>query len=134
MKYDIDILGYESPVTLITQDIAKRVAQKQDDMILEAILKTEVVVDKDELIKAMQYDRDQYEKGYRNGYEAGYNANKWISVKDELPKPYKYALVYFDEHIEVDFMLDDRDWFNFFGAVTHWMPLPEPPKEVQNDG
>ena len=27
-------------------------------------------VDKDELIKALQYDRGQYEKGYINGYNA----------------------------------------------------------------
>lgn len=70
---NIEVLGYESPISMVTQQLATEVAKKTDDTIWEAIVKTEVVVDKDELIKAMQYDRKQYEKGYRAGYEAAYN-------------------------------------------------------------
>ena len=38
-----------------------------DDMIFSAVQRAEIVVDKDELLKALQYDRDQYRKGYADG-------------------------------------------------------------------
>lgn len=36
-------------------------------MILEAIQKQGVFIDKEELIKAIKYDRNQYSKGYKDG-------------------------------------------------------------------
>lgn len=71
--HNINIEGYESPISLITEQIASNVAQKVDAMIYEAVCRTGVVVNKDELIKALEYDRDQYEKGYRAGYNAAFN-------------------------------------------------------------
>jgi len=58
---------YESPVNLIFQDIERQIVQQQEQIILEAIRKCGVVVDKDELIKAINYDRNQYSKGYKDG-------------------------------------------------------------------
>lgn len=66
---NIDIVGYESPIRLITEQIASDIAKKTDETVWEAVWQTGVVVDKDELIKALEYDREQYEKGYRAGYE-----------------------------------------------------------------
>ncbi len=75
---------------------------------------------------------------------------EWISVKDRLPDPkeYKDVLTYeFLTHIETleeipHFSIEPAEniYFddelqcvcsNFAGAenITHWMPLPEPPKE-----
>jgi hypothetical protein len=36
-------------------------------MVCEAVIKCGVNVNKDELIKALQYDREQYAKGYNDG-------------------------------------------------------------------
>ena len=66
---NIDIVGYESPISLITEKIASDIAKKTDETVLEAVWQTGVIVDKEELIKALEYDRKQYEKGYRAGYE-----------------------------------------------------------------
>ena len=63
-KNDVDILGYESPVKVIMGQMR----MEQENNIFKAIQDYGVDVDKDELIKALQYDRDQYEKGYINGY------------------------------------------------------------------
>ena len=58
----------------------------------------------------------------------------WISVEDELPKNLDDVLIHYaDGRIEVgcrysDGWLMERSW----GPVTHWMPLPEPPKEINN--
>ena len=65
-KQDIDILGYESPIEVVMGQIRT----EQENNIYKAIQDYGVSVDKDELIKALQYDRDQYEKGYINGYNA----------------------------------------------------------------
>lgn len=41
--------------------------QEDENMVMKAIRKVGVNVDKGELIKALQYDRDQYTKGYEDG-------------------------------------------------------------------
>jgi hypothetical protein len=42
--------------------------QDIDDALFKAVLKFGVHVEKDELIKALKYDRGQYDKGYEDGY------------------------------------------------------------------
>jgi len=34
------------------------------------------MVDKEELIRALRYDRDQYDRGYSDGYSRGYAAGE----------------------------------------------------------
>jgi len=67
--------------------------------------------------------------------------SEWISVKDRLPEGDGFVLVYWKRR----FILrncDDlshpsgiepvlEEWLRIYGHpfVTHWMPLPEPPKE-----
>ena len=58
---------YESPINLIMQDIERQIVQEQEKTIINAIEKCDVVVNKDELIKALNYDRNQYSKGYKDG-------------------------------------------------------------------
>ena len=65
---------------------------------------------------------------------------KWISVDDRLPTRGELVLV-----SSMDFLTKKHGWFYLarytkktktwsgeegyiFGHVTHWMPLPEPPK------
>ena len=55
-------------------------------------------------------------------------APQWISVKERLPEIGRSVLMYYSkwdgDEIQVA-KLEDAGT----GAVTHWMPLPEPPKE-----
>lgn len=54
---------YKSPIDVFV----KEMRMKQEEQVLEAIQEIGVSVDKDELIKALQYDRGQYEKGFAEG-------------------------------------------------------------------
>lgn len=62
--------GWVSPVELIYEDAKTIFLEQTDEHIMarcEATLG--VKVDRDELIKAMHYDREQYKKGFENGYK-----------------------------------------------------------------
>lgn len=67
----------------------------------------------------------------------------WISVEERLPEDCKHVLVFMRRNVvpgwSVDFWHIDTDWLDdgnwsknptggYFN-ITHWMPLPEPPKE-----
>jgi hypothetical protein len=57
---------YKSPIELIYSDINHKI----DDKIYAAIVSVGVNVDKDELVRALRYDRNQYEEGYVDGITA----------------------------------------------------------------
>lgn len=64
---------------------------------------------------------------------------KWINVKDKLPNSDNYVLIclhgkflrtsyYFEDSFGKWFSSTDGIWDKYYtDAVTHWMPLPEPP-------
>ena len=70
--------------------------------------------------------------------------DKWISTKDELPEFHKEILFYVDEQLAVmkGMLYRNSHKFRAYGKyteaefckadVTHWMPLPEPPKDINN--
>lgn len=58
---------YESPIKTIMTDIQTQIVKQQENDIYQAIQRYDVVVDKEELFKALQYDREQYTKGYEDG-------------------------------------------------------------------
>jgi len=58
---------YKSPIELVNS-FTPMTAQRYDDAIMTEILtKVDVIVDKEELMRALQYDRNQYMKGYQDG-------------------------------------------------------------------
>ena len=62
---------YESPIE-IRQTSTQYTAifdKEKDSMILKAVQGVGVNVDKEELLKALKYDRQQYQKGYADGIE-----------------------------------------------------------------
>ena len=66
---------------------------------------------------------------------------EWISVNDRLPERLKEVLICFDDYgrksVSVATYRDyfyGKEWLSNMvslsvDCVTHWMPLPEPPKE-----
>ena len=58
---------YKSPIEKIYGELKTQMVQEDENMVMKAIREVGVNVDKEELIKALQYDRNQYTKGYEDG-------------------------------------------------------------------
>jgi len=66
---------------------------------------------------------------------------KWISVNERMPEKYVNVLCHLrsldrqSEYYSIDHLMEDGQWWKAANSwkheVTHWMPLPEPPKEVE---
>ena len=65
-------MSYESPIRLIED----KVNIKIDNGVVRAVQHYGLTIDKDELIKALNYDREQYEKGFEDGKAVRHG--KWI--------------------------------------------------------
>ena len=74
---------YKSPITVDTgevkydglmEKIEKEFADHIDEAVIRAVLETNVEVDRDELIRALRFDRCQYQKGYSDGWEAAHQS------------------------------------------------------------
>lgn len=61
-------MAYESPISVWWSDTRiEQLRDEYDNLIVRAVKNVCPQVDKNELIKALEYDRGQYEKGYRDG-------------------------------------------------------------------
>lgn len=58
---------------------------------------------------------------------------KWISVKDRLPEPNERVLAYFPAMRDSEAVIQPSKGWAVNKFVSHWMPLPEPPKEEENE-
>lgn len=72
---------YESPIELVVSQFQTEIIKQQENQVIKAVQSVGVNVDKAELLRALAYDRDQYEKGYTDGYEAGR-----LAMLDELKR------------------------------------------------
>ena len=129
---------YKSPIEIMQ----KEMRVQMENGVLKAVQDVGINVDKAELLKALAYDREQYQKGYADGREAG---REWISVEDRLPEAKLAVLAYGRRHIRKTETTElpaphvaytrgeDEGWFTWdysdYVYVSHWMPLPEPPME-----
>lgn len=62
-----------SPITQTISEIqSKMIKDQEDELLIEASQVVGYTIDKEELIKAMNYDRNQFAQGYEKGHETGY--------------------------------------------------------------
>ena len=86
-------------------------------------------------------DSDDFESHEKKNPEPLYNVikngkeQKWISVKDAMPANDDDVLIWNGAYCDIGNAYDGEDGREFFvdspesREVTHWMPLPKPPKE-----
>ena len=138
--------GYESTISVFMRSLDKQMMEIKADIdnnMWSAVMEYGVHVDKDELLRALAYDRNQYQRGFVNGVSVGYQkglASRWISVDEEMPEGLLpvHCLVCFDGMVGYA-IWDGKEWTNQFGvvssdfSVTHWMSIPAPPDEKENE-
>ena len=106
-------MSYDSPI-----EIVKKMQEQYETDIVNNVLKCVqsygINVDKDELIKALKYDRQQYEKGYADGIKGRYN------LFEEFVDWYKKVLEqdYDDKADRMNKTKEETDWWFFNGQCT----------------
>ena len=84
---------------------------------------------------------DAYEEGWldalsnlKNAPAADVEPGNWISVEDKLPEENDRVLVYVPDMKGSDCEIQISKGWALHKFVSHWMPLPEPPKGARMDG
>lgn len=125
---------YESPITLNIADISTQIREAQDGRLIYEVQKAiGYDIDRVELIKALNYDRDQYQKGYEDGRKD----SEWTPLTcDRLPKEGEDVLIQYKtnvgDYMAVSRRIDYNYWVGFGRdvCVIAWKNLPEPYKGV----
>lgn len=125
--------NYELPNELSINLNSSTPRTEVEQSILKAFKIVAVYVDKDELIKALIYDRNQCEKRISDA------TPKWISVEEKLPKAEENVLVTVkDDSADSPIYYTSVGWYYkgiwvVENEVSHqviaWMPFPEPYRE-----
>lgn len=81
----------EAATTAAVKDMTDYMNEQQEKILMEATRTVGISIDKEELVKAINYDRHQYEQGYDDGFkdglQEGSNFIDWISCEDKMPSP-----------------------------------------------
>ncbi len=109
----------ETPITLV-ENAAKIFNERKHEYIMQCIV--HAGIDPDALIKTSKKNQE-----LMKALDELYEKTKWISVEERLPEKYIGVLVY-NGSVHQDFICSTGNFYDFHN-VTHWMPLPEPPKE-----
>lgn len=132
---------WESPINIyhtISDMVTMMTEEIDGNIIVEVKKQLGVDINKDELIKAINYDRNQYEKGYQDGL----NANRWIPISEQLPKEFESVLVCYKSQGGMAYCISERlvnmDGSNRWSAMCGqepiaWMPLPPYKAESENE-
>ena len=94
--------------------------------------------EKSEMLLGFSRDNPAYCSVFLNSADVE-PVQKWISVKDRLPEAGGYVVCIakrnpFSRFMPMVAKIEKNGWVNpiteqYISAVSHWMPIPEPPKE-----
>lgn len=137
---------YQSPIEIFRtfDDMVTKFSKEQDELIVRACMNVGVDVDRDELIKALDYDRHQYEKGYADGRidERKAQWHKFHWNDERLKDRYWYLVAHKDYKTPIKAQWRVGECFKIAFSnemvfeddlITHWMELPEMPSEVADE-
>lgn len=104
---------YKSPIDIIMSEIKFDIAKQQEENIVKAVQEYGIDIDYDELIKALNYDRNQYNKGYEDGYKDGVikNKEKAINKLKEIPSHYDDGNIRYGIEIAINVLENLPDEF-----------------------
>lgn len=97
---------YESPISEMVDDICLKMQNYHDGQVMKAVQNIGINVNKDELIRALSYDRKQYDKGYADGIATKKilitRINEWLDpdIDEELALERIRAIIYEETHCD----------------------------------
>ena len=124
-------MSYESP---IKQYLGQMQTEIENELMVKVSQAVGWIVDKEELTKALLYDRDQFSKGFKEG-----SKSKWLNCRELLPSDDRNVLIHTTyglvEVARIDrydannyiWITDEGSWSSY--QVDYWMPIPELPKD-----
>lgn len=124
---------YESPITRFAEDIMTDIVEREEGYLVESVHRVGFDIDKEELEKALRYDRDQYEKGFHDGRLAA--SPRWIPCSERLPERGVSVLISHVGYVSEDYLdIDDGAMYFWNSGIDldeelnnlAWMPLPAP--------
>lgn len=132
IKWDKDVMKVTDSLSSIWDSVVNEMSDKMKNEQTSEVLR-HFDIDMSEL---REYLCDKEE--WRRKQEAA--MPKWIPVTEQKPEKHKTILAY-NPHYSNPYTCrwDGRDWWldGGFGVklleISHWMPLPEPPKEEDDD-
>lgn len=82
--------------------------------------------------------RDGFIAGHKEAAKQYHQQSEWISISERLPECHTKVIIYYNDNQSLG-IYDELDEWNVFysnglktenpaNKITHWMPLPEPPK------
>ena len=109
-------MSYESPIEIV-QKMHDNFETKIIEDTICVIRSYGINIDKEELLKALKYDREQYDKGYGDGYTKGYNEGYMNGARDFKEKIKEQNAAY-DEEFGCDMIYMSTqqldDFFKYF--------------------
>lgn len=81
---------YESPINIVekSEEINSSLGEMLDNYVMSVVRSYGVDVNKEELVKALKYDREQYDKGFKDGFEYGVEAEGLKYERGQYSKGY----------------------------------------------
>lgn len=128
---------YESPIEILAGVTNHVMRETEDGIVCEVRKQLGVNIDKEELTKALQYDRHQYERGYADGKN---HSSEWIPLtwdeskcNSDFPDDMDGSWAIFTDGKNMSIERAKKDvydrffpsgrWFEMSDAIA-WMPLP----------
>lgn len=95
-------MAYESPIQVFIQNVNCDIDETISNGIVNVIANYGIHVEQEELIKALKYDREQYQKGFADGLNGAVKHGHWLET-DAYPH-HVYCSVCYKTY------LNNREW------------------------
>lgn len=110
-------MSYESPIEIVATQFRVEREKALESEVFKAIQGLNITVHKEELIQALRYDRNQYDKGYKDGYDDGYD-KRASEVAREIFDEIETSLSYKPISGEIHLIIREEDYNEYKKKYT----------------
>ena len=125
---------YKPPIEIIMKEVCQKMDEDFENAVFKAVRKVGINVDKEELLKALIYDRGQYDKGYEDAMNEVKHPQplKFEDLKEGMwiyDAPYEEIVrikaIESNEWIFLE-CIKSKDWSNTFFQEGRFYPITIP--------